>query len=332
MNIVLDLFTKREILIVGVVLGTLVFIVLVLTIWDIISKRKKENMELDEAFLGLENDSNTSVLEVEPSLIKKIDRKPLEMLELKKVDNVETNSEIETQDLKSTETVNTSEILEIENEVSINEVENSNSISITELESSETNVENLDINISKLKNDTKEIKLEKTINLEPIIIDDDEVDVSTHMDSKVKAQEELLKIEAALEHPKTLEDTLYNLEKVEEENAIISYQELLENTRELKIVDDDIENEPISLTEILSMYEPKSEETPVTAMENAYNGEFTSSPYLSPIMGVEHERVLSKSLAEIQLENTANLEKLEKEIRKTNEFLNILNDLKKNLE
>ena len=62
-------------------------------------------------------------------------------------------------------------------------------------------------------------------------------------------------------------------------------------------------------------------------LSEAYQGVFSSTPYLSPINGIETE-----SLSEIQLENTANLEKLEKEIRKTNEFLNILNELKKNLE
>ena len=62
-------------------------------------------------------------------------------------------------------------------------------------------------------------------------------------------------------------------------------------------------------------------------LEQAYQGEFSSTPYLSPISGIE-----SENLNEIQLENTPNLEKLEKEIRKTNEFLNILNELKKNLD
>ena len=40
----------------------------------------------------------------------------------------------------------------------------------------------------------------------------------------------------------------------------------------------------------------------------------------------------TENLNEIQLENTANLEKLDKEIRKTNKVLNMLNELKKNLD
>ena len=69
------------------------------------------------------------------------------------------------------------------------------------------------------------------------------------------------------------------------------------------------------------------EEIEAIPLSEAYQGDFEATPYVSPINGLEFE-----SLAEIQLENTANLEKLEKEIRKTNEFLNILNELKKNLE
>ena len=79
------------------------------------------------------------------------------------------------------------------------------------------------------------------------------------------------------------------------------------------------------------MYEeniPVKKELVKEAME-AYKGDFVSSPFISPVSGIDEE---SNSLAEIQLENTANLEKLEKEIRKTNEFLTILNDLKKNLD
>ena len=152
--------------------------------------------------------------------------------------------------------------------------------------------------------------------------------------------EELLKKEEEVNNPKSLEDTLYNLEAMEEENAIISYQELLENTRQVNTVIEDNEDEPISLKEILSMYEEPTNDMKIdvenemskTPINDAYKGDFTSSPYLSPIVGLEYEKNSSCDLAEIQLENTANLEKLDKEMRKTNEFLSILNDLKKNLD
>ena len=83
------------------------------------------------------------------------------------------------------------------------------------------------------------------------------------------------------------------------------------------------------------MYENEdnvSKEMTTKTINDAYKGDFTSSPYLSPIIGLEGEKKTTNDLAEIQLENTANLEKLDKEMRKTNEFLSILNDLKKNLD
>ena len=158
--------------------------------------------------------------------------------------------------------------------------------------------------------------------------------VETNLDNKEKALVELAKIEDTLEHQVSLEDTLTNLETIEEENAIISYQELLENTNELTTVMEDDGDEPITLDEVFKLFNGNNDDGIVIneslealPIEEAYQGEFNSSPYLSPINGVEGE-----NLADIQLENTANLEKLDKEIRKTNQFLNILNELKKNLE
>ena len=114
----------------------------------------------------------------------------------------------------------------------------------------------------------------------------------------------------------------------------LPYQELLENTNELTTVMEDDGDEPITLDEVFKLFNGNNddgiiinESLEALPIEEAYQGEFNSSPYLSPINGVEGE-----NLADIQLENTANLEKFDKEIRKTNQFLNILNELKKNLE
>ena len=173
----------------------------------------------------------------------------------------------------------------------------------------------------------------ESLDLEPPMIKKIET-VETNLDNKEKALVELAKIEDTLEHQVSLEDTLTNLETIEEENAIISYQELLENTNELTTVMEDDGDEPITLDEVFKLFNGNNddgiiinESLEALPIEEAYQGEFNSSPYLSPINGVEGE-----NLADIQLENTANLEKLDKEIRKTNQFLNILNELKKNLE
>ena len=193
-------------------------------------------------------------------------------------------------------------------------------------------LENNNIEIEEVNEVVTDEEIE-SLDLEPPMIKKIET-VETNLDNKEKALVELAKIEDTLEHQVSLEDTLTNLETIEEENAIISYQELLENTNELTTVMEDDGDEPITLDEVFKLFNGNNddgiiinESLEALPLEEAYQGEFNSSPYLSPINGVEGE-----NLADIQLENTANLEKLDKEIRKTNQFLNILNELKKNLE
>ncbi len=193
-------------------------------------------------------------------------------------------------------------------------------------------LENNNIEIEEVNEVVTDEEIE-SLDLEPPMIKKIET-VETNLDNKEKALVELAKIEDTLEHQVSLEDTLTNLETIEEENAIISYQELLENTNELTTVMEDDGDEPITLDEVFKLFNGNNddgiiinESLETLPIEEAYQGEFNSSPYLSPINGVEGE-----NLADIQLENTANLEKLDKEIRKTNQFLNILNELKKNLE
>ena len=193
-------------------------------------------------------------------------------------------------------------------------------------------LENNNIEIQEVNEVVTDEEIE-SLDLEPPMIKKIET-VETNLDNKEKALVELAKIEDTLEHQISLEDTLTNLETIEEENAIISYQELLENTNELTTVMEDDGDEPITLDEVFKLFNGNNddgiiinESLEALPIEEAYQGEFNSSPYLSPINGVEGE-----NLADIQLENTANLEKLDKEIRKTNQFLNILNELKKNLE
>ena len=209
----------------------------------------------------------------------------------------------------------------------------------------EVKIEKIDNNsfnqIEETKLSKKEVEpLSKPVEIEPLIVDLDPINVvkiepveNRNLNSKEKAQIELLKVEEELEHTPSLEDTITNLEALEEENAIISYQELL-TSRDLDIVNSDDGDEPISILEVFKMFDDNNQEKSELTetieklpLEQAYQGEFSSTPYLSPISGIE-----SENLNEIQLENTANLEKLEKEIRKTNEFLNILNELKKNLD
>ena len=274
----LSLFTQRELMIMGLILGSLILIILIL----IISEKfgNKESVDI------LEED-DTSL------------EKPVEKIETEniKIEKIETENIIETK------------------KEEVEEIKQEEPLEINELAVKQDEIEELIIDDEPI---IKKIESPEVLSIEPV----------------EKAKMELLKAEEEIVNQPSLEDTLTNLETIEEENAIISYQELLENTNDLTMALEDDGDEPITLDEVFKLFNGSNdngivinEALEAIPIEDAYHGEFNSTPYLSPINGVE-----SESLAEIQLENTANLEKLDKEIRKTNQFLNILNELKKNLE
>lgn len=162
---------------------------------------------------------------------------------------------------------------------------------------------------------------------------------------------------------------LTSFEEEQERDAIISLEELIKRSKEMyesnEISQYDDENIPISLsdlerqiqetlqgTEFLDTptepvlietptIEPIKEEQEQLVLEdlntveinekpisNAYKTEvFKISPVISPIYGIEKTR----NSNDMELENTANYEKLDAEIKKTNEFLAMIKDLQKNL-
>lgn len=140
----------------------------------------------------------------------------------------------------------------------------------------------------------------------------------------------------------TTDDKNSLYEKLEEENAIISYEELKKSTN-FGYTDDEMnryvdeEDAIISIQELEKLYKESKELTEVKLdsfdikrVEDlpkiSDENKFQSTPFISPVYGLG---VTEESLS---LEQTANLEKLNEEIRKTNEFLKTLKELKKNLQ
>lgn len=183
-----------------------------------------------------------------------------------------------------------------------------------------------------------------------------------------EAQAELQKLtealEQAAEETKNIELTVF--EEEQEQNAIISLDELLTKGKamyenhEFDSLEDE-GNEPISLQDLeLHMnkrkeatleiekevveepviIEPVQEKMVLDEFNNIKIEEpkptyqehkkFQSSPVISPVYGIEKKPVTEAT--EIALENTANYDKLDEEIKKTNEFLMTLKELQKNLD
>ena len=186
--------------------------------------------------------------------------------------------------------------------------------------------------------------------------------VETATEQLMKDQtEELLEVSpvgpiasATLEEPvkvAAVEDKNHSLSSFEEEqeaSAIISLNELFEKAHTLyenDMLEDYREDDvPINLSELEAKFKPAdiSKEVvfekaqavvePVNVMPPAINEPirpFTASPIISPIYGITKDRVEQDS---IELENTANYDKLDQEIKKTNAFLDTLKELKEKLE
>ena len=184
--------------------------------------------------------------------------------------------------------------------------------------------------------------------------------------SKEEAREEIRK--ATEELIKTQEEQakdnidLTKFEEEQEENAIISLDELMTKSSTLYEKNEvtqyaDEGNEPISLQdlekrmnnikeeiinlenedlkenkeEVIKTTQTKLDDFNTIETKSLYKEDkvFKSSPIISPIFGIEKKTVTNENM---ELENTANYEKLDDEIRKTNEFLGKLRELQKKLD
>lgn len=161
-----------------------------------------------------------------------------------------------------------------------------------------------------------------------------------------KKKEEI--VEPVIENEKNIELTAY--EKGQEAEAIISLDELLSKGKELYDANEvtqyeDEGNEPISIQDLEKRMDKNKAETISLDKEEKVDEikqeiknvgdiriepKFKSSPIISPIYGIE--KINNDSINDIELENTANYDKLDQEIKKTNEFLMTLKELQNKLE
>ena len=213
----------------------------------------------------------------------------------------------------------------------------------------------------------------------------EELEYTSIEPNRQQAQEELMRLteelEKAEQEAKTIDLTAY--EEEQEENAIISLEELEKKSKEMyesneitqyadegnepisledlerrmQTVQEDIktlEEEPVIITTAATVeeLEPTKVELadfntiqlnttqevveepikvePAKPLSQSYQAthKFERSPVISPIYGIERK----DSAEDIALENTANYDKLDEEIKKTNEFLMTLRELQKNLD
>ena len=214
----------------------------------------------------------------------------------------------------------------------------------------------------------EEVKIVEPEVITPVTAPKNEEEVIKYKDevyTKSEAKEELERITNELkklneEEKQNIELTKYETEQ--EENAIISLDELLAKGKTLVEQNEvtqyqDDGNEPISISELEERYRNKEENVEVLDTEDevksekpkvsiddflsananketvqAYQNKSTyhPSPIISPIYGIEKEPINKNTT--LELENTANYQKFDEEIRKTNEFLSKLKELQQKLD
>lgn len=351
MNDLIEFLTSEEMIIVGVValIGCFLAFIVYLSEKRFYKRRQKQNTkELNNLV------SDIKEVEEEYQSVESINP----VVSPNAVVNEKIESEVNTVPIEKTEEVAPI----VEKIVLTDDIEKEEKplvIPIEELEQKEsTSIENI-------YSDVKE-------HIETLDDTEEELEYTSVEPNQEEAREELRKVTENLikkeEEQKELENIeLTKFEEEQEENAIISLDELMKKSNELYEKNEvsqyeDEGNEPISLqdlelrmnnikeeiknldieeTKVVPIQEEiaevKSEKVvlddfnTITDPDKIYRNDvvFKSSPIISPIFGIENKSLSSNNIA---LENTANYEKLDEEIKKTNEFLVTLKELQKKLD
>ena len=348
MSSLIDFLTSKEIIVVYIVAGLACLLCLIIYIVEKNNdkiKRRHNTKELNKLVEMVKEET----VEVEPEVVEVYEEPVLEVIEEKSdvVELLEDTNEMTTVKEETIEPV----VEEVKPVVSVIPEEVKSELIVIENEE----VEQLEV--EEATTTTVEEELEYT-TIEP--------DQATAKLELEKIKEELQK----QEQQEVENITLTNYETEQEENAIISLEELIKKGKEMYESNEvtqyaDEGNEPISLNELAGLRSNDAYEQPFViadavgddvevleeepqltiaeqvSIENSENvrledatkvvqtevkneaRKFKSSPIISPIYGIEN----NESVNELELENTANYDKLDEEIKKTNEFIMTLKEL-----
>lgn len=254
---------------------------------------------------------------------------------------------------------------------------------ISATEEQKLNVENTipEIKIVEEKPITVEPKIENRIPISPDLLEkiepateslekenstvEEKIVYTSIEPEQEEAKKQLAEITEKLEQGQEKEENieLTEFERMQEDTAIISLDELMKKANEMYEKNEETQyqdegNEPISLADLekrkQEVFMMNQEDNPVSSNKTeqltldsfeqvkvssvselkpiAEEPKFKSSPVISPVYGIEKERKEFHRNTELELENTANYDKLDAEIRKTNQFIAALKELQKKLD
>ena len=356
MNDLIKLLTSQEIIIVYIVVGIACFLYFIIYLIDksyYKRKQKHNTKELNRLVEDINSTKKKKKIE-EESPAQTFDKEQVTYVEpvIKKKEETTPIKQVVKEE-KVVEEVKTIEPIKEE----VKEVENSKPVIIENKEEQVSVIENEPENIESLVLDnmeTEQVQEKITYtSIEP-----------THEEAQEELRRLTEELEKAEEETKNIDLTSY--EEAQERDAIISLDELIKKSKEMYANNEltqyeDEGNEPISLADLEAKMKQVSaieeepveytepviepiieqiEETPVVEQmvlddfdtvkvevekRPVYQESFKykPSPIISPVYGIEKK--ISQN--DLELENTANYEKLDEEIKKTNDFIMTLKDL-----
>ena len=359
MNDLINLLTSKEIIIVYIVAGVACFLYFIIYLIDksyYKRKQKQNTRELNK----LVEDINVELQKEEPSNLETVETiEPVTYVEPVLVEKPVTIEPVVPEKVDPV-------VIKIEQEpekvVTVDEVKEVEKIEDVSQKANEIN------NIEDTKEEPAVVleTLEEPEQKEKITYTAIEPNKEEAQEELRRLTEELEKAE---EETKNIDLTSY--EEAQERDAIISLDELIKKSKEMYESNEltqyeDEGNEPISLADLEKKFKEANEVVNAIETEETYeepvlienieepikeeqlviddfinvkveepkrpvyqeNVKYKPSPIISPIYGIEKE----PSKTDIELENTANYEKLDEEIKKTNEFLMTLRELQKHLD
>ena len=374
MENIIDFLATKEVLIVLAIIGIILFVYFILWFHEFLKKHEEKKklqnntMQLNKLVEEVSRANKEENVQKNTTITKEEPKKE----EIKE-------EKIETPLVSNTTVVN--ETIVPEEKVEVVKAEPTPEVVIESIASSPVEVEPVvvsvkenpvNINDSIMLNNQFEEKVEvvEPTIITPVESPKNEEEVIKYKDEVYTESEAKAELERITEELKKLENEekeenieLTKFETEQEENAIISLDELIAKGKTLTEQNEvtqyqDDGNEPISIqeleerykrekeqVEVLEVKEPKEEKPKlsiddflsakekVTPLKEAYSEKkstYHPSPIISPIYGIEEEPV--KKSTTLELENTANYDKFDEEIRKTNEFLSKLKELQQKLD
>ena len=286
-----------------------------------------------------------------PIIIEEAVLEPVESV----TEAIEEQMEVFVQEVKSSELSPVEELTEVEEVLEqveefnvVEQIEEVKAVNNIEIEEISVEEETLDYTSAEPNRFEAQEELRKlTEALEQAEESTKNIDLTSY--EEMQEKEAIISLEELMKRSKEMYESNELTQYADEGNEPISLEDLERKVKESleieEIVEEKIASEPVVIEQI-SMAEVMQEQPEIiksaepskfimddflTVKEEpkkstAYQ-EYRSMPVISPIYGLER-----KSVSSLELENTANYDKLDEEIKKTNEFIMSLKELQENLD